>query len=147
MTTDKKYLEELTSDVEQKYTKLSKRLKEIASLVIGSGVDSDGMKEISSILLNEQKNSVNAYDDIVTIINNLLADFKLKKQEKKTLSDYLLAKSLIEAFKNREYGKWIFPIVRRVFPGLIANDIVSVQPMSLPSGAIFFHDFKYGSTK
>jgi len=30
-----------------------------------------------------------------------------------------------------------FPIVRRVFAGLIANDLVSVQPMSLPSGLIF----------
>jgi len=41
-----------------------------------------------------------------------------------------------------------FPIVRRVFAGLIANDLVSVQPMSLPSGLIFFLDFKVseGST-
>jgi|TARA_R110001592_G_scaffold222742_1_gene477995 hypothetical protein len=36
-----------------------------------------------------------------------------------------------------------FPIVRRVFGGLVANDIVSVQPMSLPSGLIFFLDFTY----
>tara|TARA_R110001583_G_scaffold80099_1_gene215518 strand:+ start:10688 stop:12538 length:1851 start_codon:yes stop_codon:yes gene_type:complete len=34
-----------------------------------------------------------------------------------------------------------FPIVRRVFGGLLANDLVSVQPMSLPSGLIFFLDF------
>ena len=34
-----------------------------------------------------------------------------------------------------------FPLVRRVFGNLIANDIVSVQPMSLPSGLIFFLDF------
>ena len=38
-----------------------------------------------------------------------------------------------------------FPIVRRVFAGLIANDLVSVQPMSLPSGLIFFLDFKFGN--
>ena len=36
-----------------------------------------------------------------------------------------------------------FPLVRRVFGGLLANDIVSVQPMSLPSGLIFFLDFTY----
>jgi len=36
-----------------------------------------------------------------------------------------------------------FPIVRRVFGGLIANELVSVQPMSLPSGLIFFLDFTY----
>jgi hypothetical protein len=34
-----------------------------------------------------------------------------------------------------------FPMVRRVFGNLIANDLVSVQPMSLPSGLIFFLDF------
>ena len=40
-----------------------------------------------------------------------------------------------------------FPIVRRVFGGLIANDLVSVQPMSLPSGLIFFLDFTYEGTR
>jgi len=35
-----------------------------------------------------------------------------------------------------------FPIVRRVFGGLISNELVSVQPMSLPSGLIFFLDFQ-----
>ena len=34
-----------------------------------------------------------------------------------------------------------FPIVRRVFGNLLAQDLVSVQPMSLPSGLIFFLDF------
>tara|TARA_R110002124_G_scaffold158613_2_gene325741 strand:- start:5023 stop:6795 length:1773 start_codon:yes stop_codon:yes gene_type:complete len=40
-----------------------------------------------------------------------------------------------------------FPIVRRVFGGLIANELVSVQPMSLPSGLIFFLDFTYTNPK
>jgi len=40
-----------------------------------------------------------------------------------------------------------FPIVRRVFGGLIANELVSVQPMSLPSGLIFFLDFKTNSRR
>ena len=40
-----------------------------------------------------------------------------------------------------------FPIVRRVFGGLIANDLVSVQPMSLPSGLIFFMDFIHSPDK
>jgi len=38
-----------------------------------------------------------------------------------------------------------FPIVRRVFAGLIANQLVSVQPMSLPSGLIFFLDFTFAN--
>jgi len=36
-----------------------------------------------------------------------------------------------------------FPIVRRVFGQLLAQDLVSVQPMSLPSGLIFFLDFTF----
>ena len=40
-----------------------------------------------------------------------------------------------------------FPIVRRVFGGLIANQLVSVQPMSLPSGLIFFLDFTHHTTR
>ena len=40
-----------------------------------------------------------------------------------------------------------FPIVRRVFGGLIANDLISVQPMSLPSGLIFFLDFTHSSDR
>ena len=40
-----------------------------------------------------------------------------------------------------------FPIVRRVFGGLIANELVSVQPMSLPSGLIFFLDFTFANSR
>jgi hypothetical protein len=40
-----------------------------------------------------------------------------------------------------------FPIVRRVFGGLVANNLVSVQPMSLPSGLIFFLDFTMSDNK
>ena len=38
-----------------------------------------------------------------------------------------------------------FPIVRRVFGNLLAQDLVSVQPMSLPSGLIFFLDFTFSA--
>lgn len=40
-----------------------------------------------------------------------------------------------------------FPIVRRVFAGLIANELVSVQPMSLPSGLLFYLDYRFDSVK
>jgi hypothetical protein len=40
-----------------------------------------------------------------------------------------------------------FPIVRRVFGSLVANDLISVQPMSLPSGLIFFLDFTMSNAR
>jgi hypothetical protein len=44
------------------------------------------------------------------------------------------------------FNKIAFPLVRRVFAQLIANEIVSVQPMSLPSGLLFFLDFVWDRT-
>lgn len=38
-----------------------------------------------------------------------------------------------------------FPIVRRVFGGLVGNELVSIQPMALPSGLIFYIDYTYGT--
>jgi len=37
------------------------------------------------------------------------------------------------------------PLVRRIFGELAAQDFVSVQPMNLPSGLIFYLDFRYGT--
>jgi len=46
-----------------------------------------------------------------------------------------------------EFVKYIFPILRRVFPNLIANQIVSVQPMTAPVGGIFYYEYKYDGRK
>jgi hypothetical protein len=40
-----------------------------------------------------------------------------------------------------------FPLVRRVFGQLLAQEVASVQPMSLPSGLIFWLDFRFGTGK
>jgi hypothetical protein len=37
------------------------------------------------------------------------------------------------------------PLVRRVFGEIVAKEFVSVQPMSLPSGLVFYLDFKYSN--
>jgi len=43
--------------------------------------------------------------------------------------------------------KIMLPIVRRVFPNLIANNIVSVQPIAAPSGIIFYLKYQYGTDR
>jgi hypothetical protein len=45
----------------------------------------------------------------------------------------------------RGFTSIAFPIVRRVFGGLVANELVSIQPMSLPSGLLFYLDYTYGN--
>ena len=37
------------------------------------------------------------------------------------------------------------PLVRRIFGEIVAKDLISVQPMNLPAGLIFYLDFQYGT--
>lgn len=39
------------------------------------------------------------------------------------------------------------PLVRKVFGQIAAQEFVSVQPMNLPSGLVFYLDFQYGTDK
>ena len=47
---------------------------------------------------------------------------------------------------DEEWSGVALPLVRRVFGNIVAQELVSVQPMNLPSGLVFFLDFKYGTT-
>jgi len=38
------------------------------------------------------------------------------------------------------------PLVRKVFGSIASKNFVSVQPMNLPAGLVFFMDFKYANT-
>jgi hypothetical protein len=48
---------------------------------------------------------------------------------------------------SEEWSGVALPLVRRIFGEIAAKEFVSVQPMNLPSGLIFFMDFKYGTAK
>ena len=47
---------------------------------------------------------------------------------------------------DEEWSGVALPLVRRVFGNIVAQELVSVQPMNLPSGLVFYLDFKYGTT-
>jgi hypothetical protein len=46
---------------------------------------------------------------------------------------------------SEEWAGVALPLVRRIFAEFAAKEFVSVQPMNLPSGLIFYLDFKYGT--
>jgi len=46
-----------------------------------------------------------------------------------------------------EWAGIALPLVRKVFGQIAAKEFVSVQPMNLPSGLVFFLDFQYGTAK
>ncbi len=47
-------------------------------------------------------------------------------------------------------GQWAgvaLPLVRKIFGQIASKDFVSVQPMNLPSGLVFYLEFQYGTNK
>jgi len=46
-----------------------------------------------------------------------------------------------------EWAGIALPLVRKVFGQIAAKEFVSVQPMNLPSGLVFYLDFQYGTAK
>jgi hypothetical protein len=54
------------------------------------------------------------------------------------------------AFSVGQGAEWAgiaLPLVRKVFGQIAAKEFVSVQPMNLPSGLVFYLDFQYGTEK
>lgn len=52
-------------------------------------------------------------------------------------------------------GKWkkplpfdslAFPLLRKVFPQIMAQDLIKVQPMLSPSAMTFYMDYQYGTS-
>jgi hypothetical protein len=48
---------------------------------------------------------------------------------------------------SEEWSGVALPLVRRLFSEIASKDFVSVQPMNLPSGLVFYLDFKYGTNQ
>ena len=67
----------------------------------------------------------------------------LENQAKQLLDE---ATSTGTAANSEEWSGVALPLVRRIFGEIASKEFVSVQPMNLPSGLIFYLDFKYGDS-
>ena len=68
----------------------------------------------------------------------------LENQAKQLVTE---ANSTGTAANSEQWSGVALPLVRRVFAEIAAKDFVSVQPMNLPSGLVFYMDFKYGTAQ
>jgi len=68
----------------------------------------------------------------------------LENQARQLLSE---ANSTGTSANSEEWNGVALPLVRRIFSEIAAKDFVSVQPMNLPSGLVFYLDFKYGTSQ
>ena len=69
---------------------------------------------------------------------------QLVVESSQTGGGWLLLVLLLQAGQGEQWAGIALPLVRKVFGQIAAKDFVSVQPMSLPSGLVFFLDFQYG---
>ncbi len=67
--------------------------------------------------------------------------------ENQALHEFKLLNEATAEANIKGFQSIAFPMVRRIFGGLIANELVSVQPMAMPSGLLFYLDFTYGTPK
>ena len=64
-----------------------------------------------------------------------------------SLSGGGVAGGTFTAGTGEQWAGVALPMVRKVFGQIAAQEFVSVQPMNLPSGLVFFLDFQYGTAK
>ena len=72
----------------------------------------------------------------------------LENQAKQIVSEQSSTNVGGGSFNAGQGSQWAgvaLPLVRKVFAQIASKDFVSVQPMNLPSGLVFYLDFKYGS--
>jgi hypothetical protein len=68
----------------------------------------------------------------------------LENQAKQLISE---ASATAGADNAEQWAGVALPLVRRIFAEIAAKEFVSVQPMNLPSGLVFYLDFKYGTAQ
>jgi hypothetical protein len=110
----------------------------------------DGTSNTYRNQLNETKQIVGKWDK-TGLLEGIDNDYErhgmaimLENQAKQLVTE---ASRTGTAEGSEEWSGVALPLVRRVFSEIAAKDFVSVQPMNLPSGLVFYLDFKYGSNQ
>jgi hypothetical protein len=105
-------------------------------------------KNPQSVMLNETRQLKGKWEK-----TGLLEGLKAKDQSAMAVLLENQAKQLLDeatqtgvGANSEEWSGVALPLVRRIFGEIASKEFVSVQPMNLPSGLVFYLDFKYGTT-
>jgi hypothetical protein len=74
----------------------------------------------------------------------------LENQAKELIVETNTTAGATSGFTTGQGYQWAgvaLPMVRKIFGQVVAKEFVSVQPMQMPTGLIFYLDFQYGTTK
>ena len=106
-------------------------------------------KNPQAVMLNETRQLKSKWD-----ATGLLEGLNAKEQGAMAVMLENQAKQLLDeatqtgtAASSEEWSGVALPLVRRIFGEIASKEFVSVQPMNLPSGLVFYLDFKYGTAQ
>ena len=106
-------------------------------------------KNPQAVMLEETRGLKNKWEQ-----TGLLEGLKERDQHQMSVLLENQAKQLLDEANatstssgNEEWNGVALPLVRRIFGEIAAKNFVSVQPMNLPSGLIFYLDFKYNNNQ
>ena len=110
------------------------------------------IKENAERLMVEGKKYVEKYKPLVAGINDDYTKIMtaILMENEVQFADRLLTESTTSGTSIGTAGQFIkyaLPIIRRVFPNLIANKLVGVQPLMQPVGFIFYLRYKFAETR
>jgi hypothetical protein len=101
--------------------------------------------------MNEEAKGLVSKWEKTGLLEGITSDFEragiatlLENQAKQLVSE---ASATGTAANSEEWAGVALPLVRRIFSEIAAKEFVSVQPMNLPSGLVFYLDFKYGTAQ
>ena len=106
-------------------------------------------KNPQAVMLSETRQLKSKWD-----ATGLLEGLNAKEQGAMAVMLENQAKQLLDeatqtgtAASSEEWSGVALPLVRRIFGEIASKEFVSVQPMNLPSGLVFYLDFKYGTAQ
>ncbi len=77
----------------------------------------------------------------------LMLETQAKQLIKETTSNVTGTGGTWSSGTGEQWAGIALPLIRRIFANISSKDFVSVQPMKLPSGLVFFLDFRYATDK
>jgi len=100
----------------------------------------------NSMFLNEAKQLENRWSK-TGLLNNIEDRFVRSATAVLLENQRIVNEMATDTSDIAQFKRISIPLVRRIYPQLIANKIVSVQPLLGPSGLVYYLRFRYSSNK
>jgi len=97
-------------------------------------------REIEARWSKPLRNGKSMLDGITNRYERATASVLLENQR-------LMNEAMTDTGDIAQFKRISIPLVRRIYPQLIANKVVSVQPLLGPTGLVYYLRFRYSSNK